>query len=214
MPKALKPGTRVRAKARTGSGWMGTGTVVRQHGTIVTLVKDGYPLENPFEGMADMVVNEIAVLKDQNQPHIENKLDLVMHQWPELTYPGFFVPEYRESPADQIARKAADRDRMLTEDALEQFNRSVEFIIAELGMPVIKGKPASSYYLKHRAEEWIATAGAADYVSNGMFIAAAISEGFKPRQITGLNCNFAVDPPRMRQVHRKHEQINAADRAY
>jgi hypothetical protein len=56
-------------------------------------------------------------------------------------------------------------------------------------------KDLSSYYLKHRVEEWLRTQGDYSYIGNGAFIKAAIREGyvFKPSFKNSPNALFDMD---------------------
>ena len=62
MTKAVV-GARVRMKVRTMSGWKGTGTITQVHGNSVTLIKDGYGLDE-FGGKADALRDQVQVLRE------------------------------------------------------------------------------------------------------------------------------------------------------
>jgi len=82
---------------------------------------------------------------------------------------------------------------MLTPYALAQYERAKQYI-EQLHQP--SGKPyllSSSYGLKHRAESWHRQRGTEDpYVSNGMFIAAALNAGYRICRVDGPNVYINV----------------------
>lgn len=125
-------------------------------------------------------------------------VEAVMAEWPDLTFIGFFTPEFKELPADRESRKVDDRARMLTDNALEQFERCREYIAANLEVGPRVNPNVSSYGLKHRVERWYPEREGV-YVSNGMFIAAMIDQGFRVGQIDGPNCFFNITPASMKR---------------
>jgi hypothetical protein len=209
MPKAIAAGTRVRMKVRTFVGWKGTGTVTEVYGDSVRLVKDGYPLADSWGGMVDAMRHEVSVLKDQSHPHAGSKLELVMREWPDLTYHGFFSPKDGETSVAQFSRKRCERAEMLSEEALKQFDLAADYIWDHLGLEDGSGQLAFSYYLKHALEECYKEKGDRPYVSNGMFICAMIAAGFRPRKICGLFCKFLISHHCMRSVDRCRERARA-----
>jgi hypothetical protein len=128
------------------------------------------------------------------------EVETIMAEWPDLTFVGFFTPGFKEQPADREARKVEDRARMLTEDALEQFEWSCRFIAENLEIGPRVNANVSSYGLKHRAEEWHSARGTPAYVANGMFIAAMIDQGFRVFRSDGPNCFFNITPASLKRT--------------
>lgn len=93
----------------------------------------------------------------------------VMRAWPDLGYFGL-----KHSGKFEIDRKRLEGDH-----AAEEFIRALSWLER-----VPKRKTFnpynSSYGIKEAAEKWTA-----DYISNGVFIAAAIHAGFRVAQIFG-----------------------------
>jgi hypothetical protein len=202
MPK-VEVGMRVRMKVSTGSGWKGTGTIVCANGNDVIVAKDGYALDD-WLGWADVLPDDVAVVRDQTQPHAGSMVELVMREWPDLTYQGFFVPEYREPLSDQAERerKTSSRAEMLTDEAMEQFHFCADYIGSNLEIGLRANPTVSSYGLKHRVERWYSEKGVPAYVSNGMFIAAMIDHGYRVCQIDGPNCYFNITPASVKRTAR------------
>jgi hypothetical protein len=105
------------------------------------------------------------------------KIEAIRAAQPNLTRWGFWL-ESRDG--FDVARH-----EMASEGGIEEFERALLFIAAcEYRKSVSK---FSSYGWKHRAESWFrATRGNREYVSNGMFIAAALSMGLPMERILGV----------------------------
>jgi hypothetical protein len=94
-------------------------------------------------------------------------------QFPDLTDFGFgvFNPGHL-SPEERQRQFAADRADMFTERSFEQFARARAWLEAQPRTMHVNRAAGSSYGLKHVAEDEIG------YVTNGIFIAAAVAAGF------------------------------------
>ena len=103
---------------------------------------------------------------------------------PSLQRNGFSVG--REQSAEELAE---ERDQMLEPDALAQFEAARAWLRQ---WRMLKRPKHGSYGLKHKAEP------DAGYTMNGVFIAAAIAEGFPvKRQPHGSpNADIAIAVPR------------------
>jgi hypothetical protein len=96
----------------------------------------------------------------------------VMAKEPLLTQSGFF--QGWRWPRD--VREATLRERreaMLTPYAIDEFERSCEWLKRQPRTKNLNRRAGTSYGLKHEAEKEVG------YMHNGMFIAAAIACGFK-----------------------------------
>jgi hypothetical protein len=111
----------------------------------------------------------------------------VMGKNPDLTHHGFGVyEEGRISESERQARFTVNRSEMLSDTALGEFERAVEF----LSILELTSAPTSvfhSYNLKHSAERWHRRCGIEgrwerEYVSNGMLLAAAFYLGLRVRR--------------------------------
>jgi hypothetical protein len=112
------------------------------------------------------------------------KIEAIRAAQPNLTRWGFWL-ESRDG--FDVARH-----EMSSEGGIEEFERALLFLAAcEYRKSVSK---FSSYGWKHRAESWFrATRGNREYVSNGMFIAAALSMGLPMERILGsVNCRLGI----------------------
>jgi hypothetical protein len=111
----------------------------------------------------------------------------IMGQNPDLTHHGFGVYEDgRISESERQTRYAVNRSEMLSDGAIGEFERAVEF----LSILELTSAPTSvfhSYNLKHSAERWHRRCGIEgrwerEYVSNGMLLAAAFYLGLRVRR--------------------------------
>lgn len=99
----------------------------------------------------------------------------VLAQQPDLQNLGFGVIDRRRKTADQIRTEIdIGRVAMLRPEALAQFEAARVWLrqFPKIQQPNHKG---TSYGLKHVAEQTIG------YCTNGVFIAAAVAEGFEVR---------------------------------
>lgn len=92
-------------------------------------------------------------------------LEQVLDKEPDLGFSGFKEPFFTPE---------GDREDMLTERAHHQFERAVQWLIRQPRTKNVNPRAGTSYRLKHIAE-----ADMNGYISNGMFIAAAIALGFE-----------------------------------
>jgi hypothetical protein len=99
----------------------------------------------------------------------EEAIATVMRAWPNL---GYFGLEHSH-------KFEIDRKRLAGQHAAEEFIRAVSWL-----EKVPKRKTFNpcntSYGIKEAAERW-----SGDYISNGVFIAAAIHAGFRVEQLPG-----------------------------
>lgn len=99
-------------------------------------------------------------------------IETVMAAWPELSDFAFGVYEAgRKSPDERQRELADERQKMLEPRSLQQFADARAWLrqFSKLSRP---NRAGTSYGLKHAAERRIG------YITNGMFIAAALAEGF------------------------------------
>ena len=98
----------------------------------------------------------------------------LMDTWPLLTAFGFgsFDRHSEKSHEEQQAIYESRRAEMLSPHCLDEFERARRFLRLFPKLKTINDR-GTSYGLKHAAAPTIG------YTSNGMFIAAAIAEGFK-----------------------------------
>jgi hypothetical protein len=112
-------------------------------------------------------------------PKSHGAIRAVMDKMPELGRGGFFVHDRRETPEANRRKHDDSRASMLSDDAIGEFERAVEFLEAR-GQRATLNRQVTSYSWKHSAEKFHRAAGADnDYVANGMMIAAAVHLGFK-----------------------------------
>ena len=106
----------------------------------------------------------------------------VLNALPDLTDFGFGVYEPRRMTVKQIAdRMIDDRAKMLDERSLNQFQKCREWLRPRRRKTI--NSAGTSYGLKHIAQNDIG------YSTNGVFIAAAVAEGFAFQRITGGSPN-------------------------
>jgi len=98
----------------------------------------------------------------------------VMDENPNLSDFGFGVFDARlKSPSQRAAELAENRNKLLETRSLEQFGKARDWLAGKPRTIRVNPSAGSSYGLKHLAEHDIG------YVTNGVFIAAALAEGFK-----------------------------------
>jgi hypothetical protein len=111
------------------------------------------------------------------------KVEMVTLAYPELTHFGF------ESVTS--GTYAANRARMFGTRALEEFDLAIEFL--KVCRRINSISRHSSYGWKHVLESWFAARGERVYVSNGMFIAAAIAASFRIERVGySPNCRLNI----------------------
>jgi hypothetical protein len=107
-------------------------------------------------------------------------LDGVLLAHPNLSFAGFVksrrLGKTTEEHADEVKR---DREATRTPWAVDQFGRSVEWLKRQPRTKNINRHAGCSYSLKEEVES------ESGYVSNGMFIAAALYCGYSVEQIDG-----------------------------
>lgn len=99
-------------------------------------------------------------------------------RFPELTDFGFGVfDERRLPPTERAEQFRANRALMFETRSLDGFQRACDWLTRQRRTKQINPGAGSSYGLKHAAEYEVG------YVTNGMFIAAAVACGFRVKRI-------------------------------
>jgi hypothetical protein len=128
------------------------------------------------------MMTTIDYLPDQRAGINPAAVRQIMHDWPELTEFGF----------GPCRRADFERDRaaMLTPANLDEFDRARRWLQC---FPKVKAfnQTGTSYGLKHLAEPIIG------YTTNGMFIAAAVAEGFKVKPAGASSPNALMNISRL-----------------
>ena len=102
----------------------------------------------------------------------------VLGREPQLNDFGFGVSSDRKTPEERIATFERDRASICEPTSLAQFMAARGWL-SRFDKIKALNKLGSSYGLKHVAERDIG------YITNGVFIAAAIAEGFTVRRMDG-----------------------------
>lgn len=119
------------------------------------------------------------------------QIQAVMAQYSDLSAFGFGVFQGTKSLAERKAEFDRDRVAMLSGASVEQFLRAVEYLAKQPRRKTINRK-RTSYGLKHDLERYSSDMGLNNtYVTNGMFIAAAIHLGFMVER-DGPNAMFNI----------------------
>jgi len=101
------------------------------------------------------------------------EIRIAVEQFPELTDFGFGVFDGKKlSPEARRAELQRNRDLMFLPRSIQQFSAAKAWLQRQLRTKNVNKSAGSSYGLKHVAEKEIG------YVTNGIFIAAAIATGF------------------------------------
>lgn len=134
----------------------------------------------------------------------------VMEAQPDLSKGGFRTwdsipsscdavrnPERYQRKLKREAEFLKEREEMTDDFSIGEFERAVDFLRAHGHPTKTIRKWRSSYGLKHMAENWhrvVFRSGAGGYISNGMFIAAAIHLGFQIeyKHREDRNCYFNI----------------------
>jgi hypothetical protein len=104
-------------------------------------------------------------------------LDEVLDYYKALTYEGFAVGDTRRiSPAERAGEVHRSRAKMRTRQSLDQFARCYDWLDRQPRTENINRRAGTSYSLKEEVE------AESSYVSDGMFIAAAIGCGYLVEQ--------------------------------
>ena len=119
-------------------------------------------------------------------------MESVLAAHPDLSANGWKFREIGENQQASEARHAEARSRVLTDDTGHcgaEFERALEYLSRCMRRKTV-WKGASSYSWKHHAEHYFsARDGGGGYISNGMFIAAAIALDFVIERIPNSpNC--------------------------
>lgn len=115
-------------------------------------------------------------------------IDAVVEKEPRLTAFGLGVhDETRLSPSQYKANFDRDRAEMYGADCEEQFEQCLRFL-AHVEPTTEFNRRRASYGFKHDCERWCGR-----YVSNGMFIAAAIHAGFKWRRVAAASPSVVLN---------------------
>lgn len=108
----------------------------------------------------------------------EALLKQVLDTYPDLQDFGFGAFDSIRKTTPQIAQEIADGRRVMLESrSLRQFDAASRWLAQFKKLKHVNPR-GTSYGLKHVAEHSI------DYVTNGIFIAAAISVGFTVKRVT------------------------------
>lgn len=115
-------------------------------------------------------------------------IKVALFREPDLRYEGI-VEGSKKITQEQV-------EEMLSEQAVKEFDRAYKWLSLTSKRKTINTDVGSSYALKHDAERWLdRNRGPKEphpYMSNGMFIAAAIDLGFKRRPVHGINCYLNI----------------------
>ena len=116
MPRAAKVGSRVRLKHRIGHLENAKGTVKEVFGDWLDVVVDGYSWHNEYD-LERLSSDAVTVLKpDTPPPTSRDVMKFIMRKWPGLSYE-------RIRFLDDVYPDPKDRARLLSDEALEEFDR-------------------------------------------------------------------------------------------
>lgn len=111
-----------------------------------------------------------------------------------LSYHGFGANRrVGRTPSEKLEEIQMGRDHMLHDESVGEFIRAIAFLNGKPKRKTIN-KSCSSYSLKHKAEMSFGDFKGGSYVSNGMFIAAALHLGFSHVRSRGdgQNAHFNI----------------------
>jgi hypothetical protein len=128
-------------------------------------------------------------------------MDRVLEDEPLLGDFGFDVSPRSKRPEERIADLCHNRDLIREPRSLAQFMAARGWL-SKFSKIQALNKRGTSYGLKHGAEDDIG------YVTNGVFIAAAIAEGFTVRRTESSSPNawFNISTEAWRHVERGQEE--------
>jgi len=132
----------------------------------------------------------------------------ILEREPELGDFGFgvFGPR-RKTPAERAAELAQNREWMMAPRSLVQFLAARAWLRRFAKTKGINRRAGSSYGLKHVAEYTIG------YLTNGVFIAAAIAEDFQVHRIgAGPNAWFNISATAWRRPAQQPQKTKARPR--
>jgi len=109
-------------------------------------------------------------------------MELILEQEPQLSDFGFGRSDFYKTREEAVAKFREDRESIRDPQSLAQFILARGWL-SQFAKLKSLNKCGSSYGLKHVAEHDIG------YITNGVFIAAAIAEGFRVRRINDSNPN-------------------------
>ena len=114
------------------------------------------------------------------------EMERILEQEPQLSDFGFGLSDFYKTREEAAAKFREDRKRIRDLDSLAEFIAARGWLRRFAKLEAFNRR-GNSYGLKHVAEHDIG------YVSNGVFIAAAIAEGFRARRINnGPNAIFNI----------------------
>lgn len=195
----VKSSHRVEAMAR-GLGWNTNATLRAElaDGPVVRMVDEtqfsAYLVEHGFTGIRNGVLIEAIGRADTTAAR--KGIQAVMEREPHLTPFGYPQLNRRMSPEERNSEFDRLRRSMVSDYHIAQFLMAQEFLLT---MPRTKRvtRKVSSYGYKEQVEDFQKRKNAPDpYVSNGMFIAAALDLGFEVARIDGSpNAYFNIGAP-------------------
>lgn len=130
-------------------------------------------------------------------------IEEVMNNFPELNDSGMGLVRWNKNETnDERIKKLADERKMLIEKK-ESFEKTVSWL-SNIDKIKSINKVHSSYGLKHIAEKQIG------YITNGVFIAAAISCGFefKPIAEDSINVHFNMSEKSIKKILKDIKEYN------
>jgi hypothetical protein len=104
------------------------------------------------------------------------EMERILEREPQLSDFGFGLADFYKTREEAAAKFCEDRERIRDSNCLAEFTAARGWL-RQFAKLKSFNKRGSSYGLKHVAEHDIG------YVSNGVFIAAAIAEGFNVQRI-------------------------------
>jgi hypothetical protein len=113
---------------------------------------------------------------DLPPPDPAAEMERILEQEPTLSDFGFGLADFYKTREEAVVKFREDRERICDSNCLAEFIAARGWL-KQFAKLKSFNKRGSSYSLKHVAEHDIG------YVSNGVFIAAAIAEGFRVQRI-------------------------------
>jgi hypothetical protein len=113
---------------------------------------------------------------DLPPPDLAAEMERILEQEPQLSDFGFGLADFYKTREEAAAKFCEDRERIRDPHCLAEFTAARGWL-RQFDKLKSFNKRGNSYSLKHIAEHDIG------YVSNGVFIAAAIAEGFNVQRI-------------------------------
>jgi len=127
-------------------------------------------------------------------PDDELQLAAVMHRLPSLCSNGIATSDHWRLPPEE-ANHRLEADRTELRRSIEDIRKTREWLRKNVVKIKTITTDVTSYGLKHLAEEDIG------YITNGVFIAAAIIEGYGYRMLRdSLNVEFAMSKRSIRAI--------------